>query len=82
MSRYEYDVAGTPREAVIDGRRLAAHSPEDVVELFPRDPDLPRLGVVSYPGVPILDTNGELLGPRGLRLERGAPHLWDRQIRR
>lgn len=58
---YEYDLAGTPCQPVIEDHALA-HFPEKVIELFPEDPDLPGLNAVSYMGVPLLDTDGELLG--------------------
>jgi PAS domain S-box-containing protein len=58
---YEYEIAGTPCEPVIDGTRLV-HIPENVVELYPRDPDLPAMGAVSYMGVPLLDLDDKVLG--------------------
>ena len=58
---YEYAVAQTPCEAVIEERRLI-HVPDRVIELYPDDPDLGRLGAVSYLGVPLLDTDGGMLG--------------------
>ncbi len=61
VEHYEYDLAGTPCQPVIDNLALA-HFPEKVIELFPEDPDLPGLNAVSYMGVPLLDTDGELLG--------------------
>jgi PAS domain S-box-containing protein len=33
-----------------------------VIELYPDDPDLTPLGAVSYMGVPLLDTDGTILG--------------------
>lgn len=59
---YEYDIAGTPCEPVIDGAGLV-HIPENVVKLFPQDPDLPGMGAVSYMGMPLLDIDGRILGP-------------------
>lgn len=61
VEHYEYDVAGTPCQPVIEEHALA-HFPEKIIELFPEDPDLPGLNAVSYMGVPLLDTDGELLG--------------------
>ena len=58
---YEYQIAGTPCEPVIATARLV-HFPENVVGLFPRDPDLAPLRVVSYMGVPLLDREGTILG--------------------
>jgi PAS domain S-box-containing protein len=58
---YEYAVANTPCEAVIDNRDLIC-VPDRVIELYPDDPDLAPLGAVSYMGVPLLDTDGHILG--------------------
>ena len=46
VEHYEYGVAGTPCEPVIEEDRLI-HIPDRVVELYPRDPDLPEVGAVS-----------------------------------
>jgi len=58
---YEYAVAGTPCEPVIETQDVV-HFPDRLVELFPGDPDLPELGAVSYLGVSLHDTDGEILG--------------------
>jgi len=58
---FEYDVAHTPCEPVIENRRLI-HVPERVVELYSQDPSLEPLGAVSYMGVPLFDTDGRILG--------------------
>src|SRR5262245_36914163 len=51
ISDYEYDVAGTPCESVVENRTVV-HVPERVVELYPEDEDLRDDGAVSYLGVP------------------------------
>ncbi len=61
VADYEYKIDGTPCAPVIEGTRLV-HIPDNVVELFPRDPDLPPMGAVSYMGVPLLDVDGRILG--------------------
>jgi PAS domain S-box-containing protein len=61
VEHYEYDISGTPCEPVIESCRLV-HFPDKILELFPRDPDLERLGAVSYMGVPLLDSDGSILG--------------------
>ena len=43
---YEYDIAGTPCEPVIESVGLI-HVPERLVELYPDDPDIPELSAVS-----------------------------------
>ena len=61
FGEYEYDIAGTPCEPVIDGLKLV-HVPDRLIELFAGDPDLKPLGAVSYLGVALLDTDGRILG--------------------
>lgn len=61
IDEYEYDIAGTPCEPVIHDACLI-HIPENVIELFPGDPELPELNAVSYMGVPLQDTDGTVLG--------------------
>jgi len=58
---YEYAIAGTPCEPVIERAGLV-HFPENIVALFPRDPDLAPFGAVSYMGAPFLDLDGRILG--------------------
>jgi hypothetical protein len=58
---YEYDIAGTPCELVVetcDVFRVEVR----VVERFPVDPDMASMPAVSYTGTPLLDANRELLG--------------------
>jgi PAS domain S-box-containing protein len=61
IDHYEYSVPGTPCEPVLTEDRLI-HIPERVIELYPRDPDLPEVGAVSYMGVPLHDVDGSTLG--------------------
>ena len=61
VEHYEYDIAGTPCQPVIE-KQCLAHFPDKIIELFPADPDLPGLNAVSYMGVPLLDVDGTLLG--------------------
>lgn len=58
---YEHDIDGTPCEAVIENGRLV-HYPDKVLELYPHDPDVTKLGAVSYMGVPLKDVDGRILG--------------------
>ncbi len=58
---FEYDVADTPCEPVINNRRLV-HVPDRVLELYAHDPSLEPLGAVSYIGVPLFDTDERILG--------------------
>ncbi|HEY5949261.1 MAG TPA: sigma 54-interacting transcriptional regulator, partial [Kofleriaceae bacterium] len=61
IETYERDIDGTPCKAVIEGRRVL-HYPDRVLELYPQEQDLARMGAVSYMGVPLMDLDGSVLG--------------------
>jgi PAS domain S-box-containing protein len=61
IKEYEYKIDGTPCAIVIEEARLA-HYPERVIELFPNDADLVTLNAVSYAGMPLLRTDGTVMG--------------------
>jgi PAS domain S-box-containing protein len=58
---FEYAIAGTPCEAVI-AERCLVFVPERIIELYADDSSLAPLGAVSYMGLPLLDTDGGILG--------------------
>jgi len=58
---YEYDIQDSPCEAVIEQKCLIRY-PENVIQLFPRDPVLKALNAVAYMGIPFLDDHGSVLG--------------------
>jgi PAS domain S-box-containing protein len=58
---YEYDIAGTPCEAVIE-RGSLVHFSDNIIELFPDSSELKAIGALSYMGVPLMDLNGRILG--------------------
>lgn len=55
------DIAGTPCEAVIERVGLV-HFPDDLIELYPNNSLLKKSNAVSYMGVPLLDTDNQILG--------------------
>jgi len=61
VENFEYAIAGTACEPVVESKRLV-HIPERLIELYPNDPDLIAINAVSYLGVPLLDTRGEVMG--------------------
>lgn len=61
VDHYEYDIAGTPCEALIKNKTYV-HVPENVVELFPGDPDLAEFGAVSYMGFPLIAPDRNVIG--------------------
>jgi len=61
IDEYRYDISGTPCEAVVEDKKLI-HVAQNVIELYPDDPDLEPQGAVSYIGVPLLDIDGCVLG--------------------
>jgi len=61
LKDWAMDLAGTPCEQVIDQARLI-HFPENLLNLFPIDPDIAGLKAASYMGLPLTDTTGKILG--------------------
>jgi PAS domain S-box-containing protein len=61
VDHFEYAVAGTPCETVVETRGLV-HIPERLLELYPADADLAPANAASYLGVPLLDTEGRVMG--------------------
>ncbi|MBK7975402.1 MAG: sigma 54-interacting transcriptional regulator [Deltaproteobacteria bacterium] len=61
MSEFEHAVPGTPCEIVIRERRVV-HFPDRLTSLYPNDRDVTSLGVVSYLGFPLCDTDDRILG--------------------
>jgi PAS domain S-box-containing protein len=61
IQNYEIDIAGTPCEQVIETANLV-HFPDNLLELYPDDPDIKDVGAVSYMGMPLKDTDGRILG--------------------
>ncbi len=61
VEQYEYDIRGTPCEEMLN-KRSYLHIPQNVVDLFPGDPDLSKIGAVSYIGFPLLDDHRYILG--------------------
>jgi PAS domain S-box-containing protein len=59
-ANFEYALAGTPCEDVIDG--AICYHPRNIQALFPRDQDLVTIGAESYLGVPLHNSAGDVLG--------------------
>jgi transcriptional regulator with PAS, ATPase and Fis domain len=71
---YERGIDGTPCELVLERRRLL-HIPDRVLEVFPQEVDLRRLGAVSYMGVPLTDLDGEVLGQMAVMDRAPMPEM-------
>jgi len=61
VEHFEYNIVGTVCAPVVEDKRLV-HIPDRLLELYPGDPDIRALNAVSYLGVPLLDTQGEVMG--------------------
>ncbi|WP_054034123.1 sigma-54 interaction domain-containing protein [Desulfatitalea tepidiphila] len=61
VDHYEYDLAGTPCENTIKNK-THLHIPDNVVRLFPGDPDLAAFNAVSYMGFPLIGPDDQVLG--------------------
>ncbi len=69
---YEYSVKGTPCEAVIHEKRFH-HIGENVVKLYPDDPDLKPFNAVSYLGAPLVDSEGQIMGNLAILDDKPLP---------
>ena len=72
VKAYEYDITGTPCEQIINSSSLQLYS-ENLIALFPEDPDLEPFGAVSFMGVPLLDIDGKILGHLAVQDIRPMP---------
>ena len=61
LDDWEMDIANSPCEHVIDQARLI-HFPDNLLNLFPIDPDITGIKAASYMGLPLTDTTGKILG--------------------
>ncbi|MCC6711866.1 MAG: sigma 54-interacting transcriptional regulator [Candidatus Dadabacteria bacterium] len=61
VDEYEYRISGTPCELVVE-KKTIFRVEDNVVDLYPDDPDLGPMGAVSYMGIPLLDPAGNVLG--------------------
>jgi PAS domain S-box-containing protein len=71
VDNVEWDVRGTPCEEVVGGR--LCHHPTNTWRLFPADKPLERMGIESYLGVPLVDSDGKVLGHLAVFDERPMP---------
>lgn len=77
MENVEFKAEGTPCEAVVDKGRMV-HVADKIEEVFPDDPDLTPLGIVSYLGVPFKDKGGQVLGHMAVFDRRPMPESEDK----
>ena len=61
LKGWEMNITGTPCEAVIENARLV-HFPDNLLDLFPMDPDVVQVKAVSYMGMPLTNLDGKILG--------------------
>jgi len=61
VNDWEQHIDGSPCQVVVEGRRFV-HLPDRLLELYPGNPAMARVGTVSYMGVPLSDLDGTVLG--------------------
>jgi len=72
VDHYEFDIEGTPCQWVFEKKRLY-HIPENILKLFPDDPDLRSMSASSYLGMPLFDLDGSILGNLAVLDNRPMP---------
>lgn len=73
LDGFNYSVAGTPCEVALSERR-AVHVPERLVELYHGKPSNRDYGAVSYLGVPVFDSAGNIIGQVAVLDNKPMPH--------
>ena len=74
VDKYEYAVSNTPCEPVLKSQDIC-HIPKNVIDLYPKDPDLKPLGAMSYMGISLRDIDGRVLGHLALLDNKPMPEL-------
>ncbi|WNM62105.1 sigma-54 interaction domain-containing protein [Candidatus Nitrospira neomarina] len=72
LKNWEMDIAGTPCEHVIEQARLI-HFPDNLLNLFPIDPEIIGMKAASYMGLPLVDSIGNILGHLAVMDTRPMP---------
>ena len=73
----EHSIAGSPYERVLDNH--ICNHPSGVRRDFPGNHDLERLGIESFLGIPILDTEGEVIGMLAAMDPEPMKTMWFRE---
>jgi len=74
VKEYTYLVTNTPCEPVLESHDIC-HVPKNVIELYPKDPDLEPLGAVSYMGISLRDTDNSIIGHLALLDNKAMPEI-------
>lgn len=61
VDEYEFEIVGTPCEKVFAEKQLY-HIPDNILDIYPDDPDMKTNNAASYLGAPLLDLDGSILG--------------------
>ena len=67
VDKYTYIITDTPCEPVLNSHDIC-HIPKNVIDLFPKDPDLKPLGAVSYMGISLRETDGSVIVDRTVKV--------------
>ncbi|WNM59923.1 sigma-54 interaction domain-containing protein [Candidatus Nitrospira allomarina] len=72
LKNWEMNITGTPCEHVIEQARLI-HFPDNLLNLFPIDPEIIGMKAASYMGLPLVDSIGTILGHLAVMDTRPMP---------
>ena len=61
VENFEYDIVDTACASVVESKKLI-HIPDRAIDLYPHSKQLAAMKAVSYLGVPLLDSNGDVIG--------------------
>ena len=70
---FDYDIDGTPCERVVEQRGEVIHIPDDIIALYPNNPNLRATNAVSFMGMALTDLDGTVLGHLAVLDNRPMP---------
>ncbi|MBC2838621.1 sigma 54-interacting transcriptional regulator [Robiginitalea sp. SC105] len=74
VDQYTYRIENTPCEPVLQTHQIC-HISNNVIELYPNDPDLKPMGAVSYMGLSLRDTDDRVIGHLAMLDNKPMPEI-------
>ncbi len=72
INNWEMDITGTPCEKVYETAKMV-HFPDNLLDMYPTEPDVVAIQAVSYLGMPLIDLDGTILGHLAVMDTRPMP---------
>ena len=72
INNWEMDITGTPCEKVYETAKMV-HFSDNLLDMYPTEPDVVAIQAVSYLGMPLIDLDGTILGHLAVMDTRPMP---------